>query len=116
MKKLLITAGTGLILAAAACNNSSSEINTVDSSGQEALIPAGDQYGKNDPMNNTSDSTGASSTHNATNSTVPQNNGSGRNKQDDERYKPMPSMDTITRNPKNNGDSRRMVIEEIVNH
>lgn len=100
MKKIILMLGAGILLSLTACT---------DNTEQDGSVSTGDQHGTNDRMNNTSDSaSGASATQtgqsgqpvgedvrNPQTNTVPET-GTG------------PGMDTTTRNPKNNGDTRRM--------
>lgn len=61
MKNLLLAISVILGLTMSACNNDSTNNDSViDSTDQEGSIPLGDQSGTNDRMNNTSDNPDAS--------------------------------------------------------
>jgi hypothetical protein len=98
MKKLFLAASTGLMLALAACSNSNTETDNTDSNQQEGSIPAGDQSGTVDRMNNTSDSMGASSSQQQASGTTPGGDNPGSNDIKGQPYQPETNMDTAKRN------------------
>jgi hypothetical protein len=106
MKKLLFIPALSLLSVIAACNGHSSDAESSDSTKQEGPIPAGDQSGSIDRMNNTSDHPDTSTERKSNTGSTDDNRGNKT-----EHYtRPGPGMDTLTRNTKSNGDSRRTII------